>query len=222
MLTTGNEMEQRQGQAMETMVASAIHRLCQPLTAMQCMLELGQDQSEPESLRAYMHDASRECVRVTTMLSTFRELVETASRYRMVGTVDALELARLHGLSMIAGKSYAGENPSVLGIKANHVGMDMVLRHMQQLLAAMHAEALTVLRVEAASVHFCWNFLLDDDSLWKQELKQARLFSFSDSGLTPQDRMDLMKAALVAEAMGGRFDGNEHGIEITLPRIAAL
>ncbi len=75
--------------------SSALHRLCQPLTALQCTLELGLMRSDAGELRSAMGDALGECVRAIAMLSSFRELLEADREYeRDQQQIDVRDLAR--------------------------------------------------------------------------------------------------------------------------------
>ncbi|MHB1021410.1 MAG: hypothetical protein ACYC0Z_03280 [Acidobacteriaceae bacterium] len=199
MLRTRYAMETRQRQVMETLTTSTLHRLCQPLTALQCILELGQEQSHPEALRASMRDARSECSRAVAMLSTFRELVEMATRYRMICAVDALELARLHGLSIISAESSASDTSRNLWIAANQAGMELVLQQVNSLLV----------------------WLPDTSSVWQRELKALDPFDFPDPGCMQGSLLALTTAGLVVEAMGGRFLLSEQGIEMAFSRSTA-
>ncbi|MHB8889287.1 MAG: hypothetical protein ACYC46_10775 [Acidobacteriaceae bacterium] len=221
MLRTRYAMETRQRQVMETLTTSTLHRLCQPLTALQCILELGQEQSHPEALRASMRDARSECSRAVAMLSTFRELVEMATRYRMICAVDALELARLHGLSIISAESSASDTSRNLWIAANQAGMELVLQQVNSLLVRLQAETLPILCVEEASVRFCWHWLPDTSSVWQRELKALDPFDFPDPGCMQGSLLALTTAGLVVEAMGGRFLLSEQGIEMAFSRSTA-
>ena len=57
------------------MLDTELHQLAQPLTALQCRLELGQIQGDPESLREAVRDALTEMQRVSEILARVRELL---------------------------------------------------------------------------------------------------------------------------------------------------
>lgn len=68
-------------------IADALHALCQPLTALQCQLELGQMNEDAISTAALLNGKSavwterifegcmRECIRLNTMVAAMRVIV---------------------------------------------------------------------------------------------------------------------------------------------------
>ena len=72
-------------------IASALHAMCQPLTALQCQLELGQMNEDAASRMALLNGKSavwterlfegclRECARLNTIVTTMRMIVQRAA-----------------------------------------------------------------------------------------------------------------------------------------------
>jgi signal transduction histidine kinase len=62
----------------ETMaqLAARLHDLCQPLTALQCRLELFQMQGAPGELFEGVSECLRECARMNQLTDSMRELVQ--------------------------------------------------------------------------------------------------------------------------------------------------
>jgi signal transduction histidine kinase len=56
-------------------IAAALHDLCQPLTALQCSLDLGQMQDDTQSMRASMEGALQECARLRVAVARMRTMV---------------------------------------------------------------------------------------------------------------------------------------------------
>ena len=71
----------RMNEAVERM-AAALHELCQPLTALQCKLEMGLAQCESgqdaATVRAAMRDAELECSRMFGVVGKMRVSVRDA------------------------------------------------------------------------------------------------------------------------------------------------
>ena len=59
-------------------IASALHDLCQPLTALHCRLEIGQMSETPEGYAAAVDEALVESERLLRGVSAMRELVRNA------------------------------------------------------------------------------------------------------------------------------------------------
>jgi hypothetical protein len=58
----------------------ALHDLCQPLTVLQCKLELGLLKGGEEATHAAVVDGLHECRRMNAVVKTMRELVERPAR----------------------------------------------------------------------------------------------------------------------------------------------
>jgi signal transduction histidine kinase len=69
------EMPQR-AEEMMAGIEVALHDLCQPLTVLQCKLELGLLQGGEEAIHSAVVDGLRECRRLNAVVKTMRELVE--------------------------------------------------------------------------------------------------------------------------------------------------
>ena len=52
-----------------------LHDLCQPLTILQCKLELGLLKGSQEAANAAMADGLRECIRLNRAVNTMRDLM---------------------------------------------------------------------------------------------------------------------------------------------------
>ena len=59
-------------------IASALHDLCQPLTALHCRLEIGQMSETPDGYSAAVDEALVESERLLRGVSAMRELVRNA------------------------------------------------------------------------------------------------------------------------------------------------
>ena len=58
----------------------ALHDLCQPLTVLQCKLELGLLKGGEEATHAAVVDGLHECKRMNAVVKTMRELVQRPER----------------------------------------------------------------------------------------------------------------------------------------------
>lgn len=54
----------------------ALHDLCQPLTVLQCKLELGLLKGGEEAIEAAARDGLKECKRLNAVVMTMRELIQ--------------------------------------------------------------------------------------------------------------------------------------------------
>jgi hypothetical protein len=54
---------------------AVLHDLCQPLTILQCKLELGLLKGDQEAAHAAMTDGLRECTRLTAAVNAMRDLM---------------------------------------------------------------------------------------------------------------------------------------------------
>jgi signal transduction histidine kinase len=61
-------------------IEGALHDLCQPLTVLQCKLELGLLQGGEDAIHSAVVDGLRECRRLNAVVKTMRELVERPDR----------------------------------------------------------------------------------------------------------------------------------------------
>lgn len=164
--TSQHEIEVRTSIAQEplqdTLASSAMHRLCQPLTALQCILELGMDGEDAAAMRSSMADSLRECVRAIAMMSIFRDLIELGTRYAIKSPpLDARRIAIENGFEWREGEgSSAGKRHLQLAgrstptrtseqdgiaatsdgapalIEASAEGLDFVFRHVNRAFAS--------------------------------------------------------------------------------------
>ncbi len=70
-------------QRSEEMIAGievALHDLCQPLTVLQCKLELGLLKGGEEAAHSAVVDGLHECKRLNAVVKTMRELVQRPER----------------------------------------------------------------------------------------------------------------------------------------------
>lgn len=58
----------------------ALHRLCQPLTVLQCRLALGELTGKPEAMQEAIREGLRECGRLNAVVVTMREMLQEAVR----------------------------------------------------------------------------------------------------------------------------------------------
>ncbi len=67
-----------------TQLAHSLHEICQPLTALQCRLEIeqmerdGAERKDPKRTERTLADCLRECERLNTRVTTMRTLVRQA------------------------------------------------------------------------------------------------------------------------------------------------
>ena len=61
-----------------TEIGRLLHGLCQPLTALNCRLELGLMEHEPEAMQAAMTDSLRECERMNKTVYAMQFALRTA------------------------------------------------------------------------------------------------------------------------------------------------
>ncbi len=73
------------GDALAAEIALDLHGLCQPLTALQCRLEIGRMDATLEGLDAAIVDALRECVRVNAQVRAMQDKVFDSKRHEMAG-----------------------------------------------------------------------------------------------------------------------------------------
>jgi hypothetical protein len=70
---------ERDGAALAEQIDELLHRLCQPLTVLQCRLALGERNGEPEAMRVAIGEALGECVRMNATVGAMREMLMAAS-----------------------------------------------------------------------------------------------------------------------------------------------
>ena len=63
-------------------IAEALHDLCQPLTALQCRLEIGQLMGTPAGFQEAVAEGLRECSRLLQGVNEMRNLVRNAMERR--------------------------------------------------------------------------------------------------------------------------------------------
>ena len=56
----------------------ALHRLCQPLTVLQCRLALGQLIGDPDAMREAIREGLAECARLNETVESMRAMLEEA------------------------------------------------------------------------------------------------------------------------------------------------
>jgi hypothetical protein len=54
----------------------ALHRLCQPLTVLQCRLAMGELIGEPAAMREAIREALQECTRLNQTVGTMRTMLQ--------------------------------------------------------------------------------------------------------------------------------------------------
>lgn len=69
-------MQNASSQAMYIGMEVALHDLCQPLTVLQCKLELGLMKGGEEATQAAVIDGLRECKRLNAAVAMMRNLME--------------------------------------------------------------------------------------------------------------------------------------------------
>ena len=63
-----------------TRISAALHDLCQPLTTLQCRLEMAQLLDTPQACREAVEAGMRECLRLSAAVVLMREAVRDAMR----------------------------------------------------------------------------------------------------------------------------------------------
>ncbi len=76
MVAERNRLEKKQ---IET-IAAALHDMCQPLTALQCRLELGGIRDSARAMREDIDGAMDDCARMMAAVSRMREVVAEARK----------------------------------------------------------------------------------------------------------------------------------------------
>jgi hypothetical protein len=69
-------------------VSMALHDLCQPLTTLQCRLEMAQMMDTPEDYREAVRSGLAECVRLSAAVASMREAVRAVTRQAVDGVTD--------------------------------------------------------------------------------------------------------------------------------------
>ena len=69
-------MQKASSQAMYSGMEVALHDLCQPLTVLQCKLELGLMKGGEEATQAAVVEGLRECKRLNAAVAMMRNLME--------------------------------------------------------------------------------------------------------------------------------------------------
>jgi hypothetical protein len=78
MLEGDRMLEQNPGTGKMDQISQALHDLCQPLTTLQCRLEIAQLSGSPEDYRDAVKLGLIECDRMIEGVGTMREIVRTA------------------------------------------------------------------------------------------------------------------------------------------------
>lgn len=229
----------------ETLAASAMHRLCQPLTALLCTIELGMECDSAEDMRSAMRDSLRECLRAIAMVSAFRDLLQQGTRYAAEkATINARALAIAHGLRWHLPEKAGGRGTADLGltepqIAADPAGLDHLLRQVAKTFAACGATRQRldggaapanpdILGVDAwvgasdETVKFVWRLSRLDHPAWIRECTLAQPFEPGDFDFTRNAVPRLAVARIVTEAMGGWFQCDAGGVEIRFPKLSML
>ncbi len=222
----------------ESLAGSAMHRLCQPLTALQCILELGMDHEEVADLRSTMADSARECGRAIAMVRAFRDLLELGRRYSTgARKVDARRAALEHGYGWRPGSGVLRSprpGPSaVSSIRVNVEGLNYVFREIERAFASIGAhqgpqasESSVMLAVVASpraeDVCFAWRITPVGGEKWRRECELAQPFDIPEFDFTRNPLPHLASARMVAEAMGAKFLCGEAGVEIQFPKAPVL
>ena len=68
-------------------ISIGLHDLCQPLTALQCRLELGKMDATAEGMEAAIADALAECARLNDMVRAMQDRVLHPARHHSVGAL---------------------------------------------------------------------------------------------------------------------------------------
>ncbi|MHB1698701.1 MAG: hypothetical protein ACYCSN_00975 [Acidobacteriaceae bacterium] len=222
----------------ETLAGSAMHRLCQPLTALQCILELGMDHEDVDDLRATMADSARECARAIAMVRVFRDLLELGRRYAAgARRVDARRTALDHGFAwrpdnadLRGARSGLSEVPF---IRVNSEGLDYVFRELGLAFASIGVPQVSQTSSSGASlaafacprvekVCFAWRLTPSGGEKWLRECVLGQPFDVPDFDFARNSVPHLAAARMVAEAMGATFLCGEAGVDIEFPKASVL
>lgn len=74
-------MDAHGAEEMITGIEVALHDFCQPLTVLQCKLEMGLLKGGEEATHAAVIDGLRECKRLNAVVTTMRELVRQRAQH---------------------------------------------------------------------------------------------------------------------------------------------
>lgn len=229
----------------EKLSASAVHRLCQPLTALQCILELGKDAEAVDELKMTLADSLRECARAIAMMGAFRELLEMGTRYsKDADLMDARQAAIDHGFRWQAGSGATAAGSAATGLcvlarpeaeepvlfLANVEGLDFVFRELGRVLQSVGLRSAEDREAGAGSfsgvafqrggeVCFAWDLDAPRATAWERECRLADPFEVSDFDFTRNAVPSLAAARMVAEAMGATFCWGEFSVSLQFPQV---
>jgi len=79
-----SDLEERFGERELKRIGIALHDLCQPLTTLQCRLEMAELLGTPEAYREAVEAGLTECGRLTEVVGSMREIVRA-------GTLELLD-----------------------------------------------------------------------------------------------------------------------------------
>ncbi len=71
--------------ALASRIAVGLHDLCQPLTALQCRLEIGKMDATAEGMETAIEDALTECTRLNGMVRAMQDKVVNCARHDGAG-----------------------------------------------------------------------------------------------------------------------------------------
>jgi hypothetical protein len=83
-------MHRQRTEEMITGMEVALHDLCQPLTVLQCKLELGLLKGGEEATHAAVVDGLHECKRMNAVVETMRELVQRPERDEVAAKLEGM------------------------------------------------------------------------------------------------------------------------------------
>ena len=69
-------MEQESRTDLLERIDMALHRLCQPLTVLQCRLAMGELIGEPDAMREAIREGLQECERMNRAVGAMREMLQ--------------------------------------------------------------------------------------------------------------------------------------------------
>ena len=224
--------------AAEVLTAAAIHRLCQPLTALQCTLELGLDRIEDQSsLRGTMVDSLRECVRTIAMLMVFRNLSDLPSQYGAVSAIDIAPEMMARGLR--CERSVTGWDAQVL---ANPAALELICRSIQHVVESCGGDrqGYACIQFESRAGHAAYgeeqqgwlcvrwsvgdagSLAEGDAARWQRETALMHPFNARDFDFAGGALPALAIANTLTEAMGGVLVAGERELELHLPMIPMM
>jgi len=83
-----DDVEQKSRESEIKRIGVALHDLCQPLTTLQCRLEMAELVGTPEAYREAVETGLAECERLAAAVGSMRDMIRAATRDAIEGRLD--------------------------------------------------------------------------------------------------------------------------------------